>query len=88
MDFQLSTSVQAYVQLYVGEHDMARPPLKTRIEKLTSKVCSEDKRNQMLRAHSSKQGMLSGLHMRGAPVWTQYIAFSQFMMIPGSVNMY
>ena len=58
--------------MYIGEHDMAHPPLKTRLEKLTSKVCSERERNQMLGAQS--KGLLSGLHMRGAPVWTQYIA--------------
>ena len=59
---------------------------KTRLKKLALKVCSECKRNLggVLKACDPAQACMC----EGAPVWTQYIAISQFMMIPGSVNMY
>ena len=60
--------------MYVGEHAMGCAPLKTRLEKLTSKVFSERKRNLggVLKACDPAHACMC----EGVPVWTQYIAIS------------
>ena len=58
--------------MYVGEQVSSSLALKTRLEKLTSKVCSECKRTLggVLKACDPAQACMC----EGAPVWTQYIA--------------
>ena len=63
---------QLSMLMSVGEQVMARWKLKLPCKKSIVQKSYECKRNQMLGAQS--KGCWSGLHMRGAPVWTQYIA--------------